>query len=411
MSQPAGQYFIRLGTQLLGPLTLEQLRNLKERGRLQPFHSVSVDGKTWQPASSLSDLFPPQPASSAQAFDQSAKASETSAQAPQEYWFYLDPNHNQVGPVSQTSLLELLRSNNIAPDTYIWKQGMDSWKKLEEVFPEVGIKRRSREKPLGWLTSARVWITVAIMVLLVLIVLVAIWIIGPVRQYNAQELFDTHFMAVPLLLKPPVSGSGFIIKVQTKKGERWFVVTNNHVIEALQEAIGENPRERRLPFTPKWDVLIFSKSDGRTISLLPKDSLLVRYMHPKADVALVECTDASDRLVSFGVKPLELAPRNYGLKPGTEVVAIGHPGLGGKGEIVPMTYTKGQIAGPEREIEGIRYHQLQVPLTHGNSGGPVLDMTGQVVGIVTMGAARNNQGQFNFALHLKYLYELLDEIP
>ncbi|MCS7160180.1 MAG: serine protease, partial [Gemmatales bacterium] len=118
-----------------------------------------------------------------------------------------------------------------------------------------------------------------------------------------------------------------------------------------------------------------------------------------------------NQLEERGIRPLRLASREHVVRPGVELVVIGHPGLRGIDDPVAMTYTKGQVAGPEREINGLRYYQLQVPAAPGNSGGPVLDMTGQVIAIVTMGVRDNNQGQFNFALHLKYLYELLDDVP
>ncbi|MDW7993664.1 MAG: serine protease, partial [Gemmatales bacterium] len=216
--------------------------------------------------------------------------------------------------------------------------------------------------------------------------------------------------SVPLLIGEDAHGSGFIIEITRKKSKRWFIVTNKHVIEELQEAMGEQ-KEPTLPYRPKWNVIFFVKPDGRTLYVSPSDELFVRYIHRDADVALIECTGLINQLEDRGIRPLRLAPREHIVRPGMELVVIGHPGLAGIDKPVPMTYTKGQIAGPEREINGLRYYQLQVPAAPGNSGGPVLDMTGQVIAIVTMRVRDNNQGQFNFALHLKYLYQLLDEVP
>lgn len=145
MSQPAGQYFIRLGTQLLGPLTLEQLRNLKERGRLQPFHSVSVDGKTWQPASSLTELFPPQ-SEAVPGQGQTAFVPQMSlSSVPQEAWYYLDANGQQQGPVTQTALQDLWQRGIINSDTYVWRAGMAQWQQLSSVLPSLGSDSEGRQ--------------------------------------------------------------------------------------------------------------------------------------------------------------------------------------------------------------------------------------------------------------------------
>jgi len=407
MSAQMGQYYVRMGTQLLGPLSWDQLKSLRDRGRLQPFHSISADGRTWQPASSLTDLFPPEEKQPPKTEGAASPGQSSVADPQQESWYYLGSDKNQVGPLPQSKLLELVLNKVIGPDTYVWKQGMDSWKQLQEVIPLPGqvptqLGRRFYRASVAW------WIGIASVGVLILVaVIIAFWV--PSKPHRTvEELFNQNFKSVPMLVRPDkgASGSGFILSAVGKRGERWFIATNKHVLLATE---GKQALER-LPFRPKCRVLIFERRDGRTVSIVPADSLEVRYVHPDADIALMECTQARHRLEEWGVKPLRLAPRNYELQPGAEVVVIGHPTPNGE-ELLPITYTKGQIAGPEREIDGIRYHQLQVPVAPGNSGGPVLDMSGQVVGIVTLGVRLNNQGQFNFALHLKYLYELLDQVP
>jgi S1-C subfamily serine protease len=266
----------------------------------------------------------------------------------------------EVGPLTEQELLKLRQAADIADDTPVRRGDSTQWQPL---------------------ASLKMW--------------------G--RRLAPEELFDQNFKAVPLLDGRNVSGSGFIISTQRKQGVRWFIVTNKHVVEGLVEP--DEPL-KMLPFRPQnWGVFVFLRKDARTSSRIPNDCLLVSHVHRSADVALIECTEAVRVLKEMGVSPVRLARKDFELAPGTEVVAIGHP----LGEVI--TYTRGQIAGPEREDDGIRYHQLQVPLAHGNSGGPVLDMSGQVVGIVTKGKVLGNQGQLNYALHLKYLYDLLDQIP
>jgi len=378
----------------------------------------------------------------------------------------------------------LLITKEISLSTYVWTAGLSEWKKLEEALPGLAkAGGRTGGRLLDLDVGKGAWISAAAVGILVLIIGIYFLVghftgsrepqffyrdeagakLGPVTEMKLRELrdcgdvaddtpvtnvreenwrplmhlirysetldagtlFERVFRGVPMLLsRRPRSdgrgfGSGFVISTQKRKGIRWFVVTNRHVVEGAQETLGE-PMPN-LPFQPKWQVLFFERADGRTITLAPQDGIEVYAIHPKADLAIIECTRIKNWLKHRQVYVFRLGPRDLELKPGTEVIAIGHPGKvvvidhpGNPGaEIVPepMTYTKGQIAGPEREFEGCRFYQLQVPLAPGNSGGPVLDMTGQVVGIVTLGAALLNQGQFNYALHIKYLHELLDDIP
>ncbi|HSY44404.1 MAG TPA: DUF4339 domain-containing protein [Candidatus Acidoferrum sp.] len=49
-------------------------------------------------------------------------------------WFYSDGNQ-QIGPVSDAQLDELLRSGKISPNTLVWREGMAQWQPLNIVRP------------------------------------------------------------------------------------------------------------------------------------------------------------------------------------------------------------------------------------------------------------------------------------
>lgn len=69
------------------------------------------------------------------------------------------------------------------------------------------------------------------------------------------------------------------------------------------------------------------------------------------------------------------------LRIGSEVVVLGYPLaplLGGA-----LSVTSGEVSSLSGVRGDTRYFQLSAPVQPGNSGGPVLDMTGHVVGIVT----------------------------
>ncbi len=80
--------------------------------------------------------------------------------------------------------------------------------------------------------------------------------------------------------------------------------------------------------------------------------------------------------VETELKPLNLSHDE--LHTGQEVYAIGAP------SDIPYTMTKGIISAVSREIEGRKYIQLDASVNSGNSGGPLVDNSGNVVGLITM---------------------------
>lgn len=84
---------------------------------------------------------------------------------------------------------------------------------------------------------------------------------------------------------------------------------------------------------------------------------------------------------------------------GSKVYAIGNPrGLEG-------TISDGILSG-KRDNEGIEYLQITAPISPGNSGGPVLNEKGEVIGVATF-TFRNSQS-LNFAMPIKYIKECIE---
>jgi serine protease Do len=137
-------------------------------------------------------------------------------------------------------------------------------------------------------------------------------------------------------------GSGFII------GSDGVIVTNNHVID--------NARKIKVTL-----------DDGTELpaKLVGAD--------PKSDLAVVK-VEASKPLptVAWGDSDK--------LKPGDQILAIGNPfGIG-------TTVTAGIVSARGRDLQSGPYDdfiQIDAPINHGNSGGPLVDRDGNVVGINT----------------------------
>ena len=138
-------------------------------------------------------------------------------------------------------------------------------------------------------------------------------------------------------------GSGFIISADG------FIVTNNHVIE--------NADEIRVLLTngDEYDAIVVGRD-------------------PLSDVALLKI-DSDDDLpyVKFG--------DSDAIRVGDWVMTIGNPfGLGG-------TVTVGIVSARNRDIRNGNYDdfiQTDASINRGNSGGPMFNMDGEVIGVNTM---------------------------
>jgi serine protease Do len=139
-------------------------------------------------------------------------------------------------------------------------------------------------------------------------------------------------------------GSGFVI--DAKEG---LIVTNNHVIEGADE-------------------IVANFNDGSKLKI---DKVLGR--DAKTDLALLKVTPGKKPLVSV---PFGSAEK---MKVGDWVMAIGNPfGLGG-------SVTVGVISAKQRDLNGPydEYLQTDASINKGNSGGPLFNMDGEVIGVNT----------------------------
>jgi putative serine protease PepD len=153
-------------------------------------------------------------------------------------------------------------------------------------------------------------------------------------------------------------GSGFVID---KAGH---IVTNYHVVEGASEIeIG------------------FSNHDTRKATIVGTD--------PSTDLAVLK-VDASARALT----PLPIADSD-GVEVGDPVVAIGNPfGL-------ERTATLGIVSALQRAVTAPNGYtidhviQTDAPINRGNSGGPLIDMQGRVIGVnsqIETGGANGNVG-------------------
>ena len=51
-----------------------------------------------------------------------------------KFWYYLDPAHEQQGPMSHDALTKAFKEGVIGPATYVWHEEMPEWKPLKETL-------------------------------------------------------------------------------------------------------------------------------------------------------------------------------------------------------------------------------------------------------------------------------------
>jgi S1-C subfamily serine protease len=171
-------------------------------------------------------------------------------------------------------------------------------------------------------------------------------------EKEQQGLFEQIAPSVVFIAAKEGFGSGFFVD---REG---LVLTSAHVVG-----------DRRMV-----DVVLY---DGRKMQ-----GQVVEVGRNNIDLALVQ-------LSVKGVVALELSERTT-VPVGTWIASVGH-GLGGA-----WTFTTGMVTNIYPLGRDHPVFQTQIPLNPGNSGGPIVDRRGQVLGIVT--SQVKNANSMNFAI-------------
>ncbi|MGH2643128.1 MAG: S1C family serine protease, partial [Chitinophagaceae bacterium] len=162
-------------------------------------------------------------------------------------------------------------------------------------------------------------------------------------------------------------GTGFALS------DNGLIATNAHVIAGADSVYVE---------TNKGEVL--------------KASIIYKDVH--ADLAILKINDSDFRLppLPYNLKEKKDAPL------GEEVYTLGYP----RDEIV---YGKGYISSETGYRGDTNSYQVSLPVNPGNSGGPLINNKGQILGIVT--GKQSPSDNIAFAVKSSFLLSMLDSIP
>jgi S1-C subfamily serine protease len=209
--------------------------------------------------------------------------------------------------------------------------------------------------------------------------------IGATTEMNAQMIANARFYLVELNRQHPEGGSSQGEEdAQRSYGTGFFVsreghiLTNNHVVARCKTLVTK---------------------DGKPLQIIARDV--------SADLALVKAEVSPSNVVVFRTG----APPSIG--DGVIVFGFPLPGvLSSEGNV-----TTGVLSATTGIRDDVRLLQITAPIQPGNSGGPVFDRSGRVIGVVVakldvlqMARVTGDIAQnVNFAVHWATVRSFLDE--
>ena len=172
-----------------------------------------------------------------------------------------------------------------------------------------------------------------------------------------------------------ITGSGFIISADG------YVLTNNHVIET---ALAEDLEVK---------VMLYS-GEEYTAEIIGGDS--------RSDVALLKIPGRDLPCVTLGTFE--------GTRVGEAIYAIGNP----LGELT-YSMTSGIVSALDRSITisnntAIDMFQIDAAINNGNSGGPIINCFGQVIGIASAKYASSGVEGLGFAIPIDDALKVVDDL-
>ena len=243
-------------------------------------------------------------------------------------------------------------------------------------------------------------------------------------------------------------GSGFIAD------PNGYIVTNAHVAAPSDDDIKSDLVAQGLQEFIEKDVAMWAAKGGRTEAQLKQmaagdQEWMAHYLtvsNPTKKFSVIMGANASDKdaapkevtadVVAAGeaipgkdVAIVKIEGKDYPTVPigddtqtevGDKLYVIGYPGAaqGGVHQLISTksltepTFTTGVLSARKQATQGFEVMQTDAAVTHGNSGGPVLNSQGEVVGIATFGSLDPSTGEeiqgYNFIMPSTLVKQFLD---
>ena len=179
-----------------------------------------------------------------------------------------------------------------------------------------------------------------------------------------NDIIELYKNIIVQIATPYSTGTGFLLK------EEKLIVTNEHVVRSNREVAING-------------------------SCFEKQMAKVLFTDIKHDLAFIQAPEEIENVPDVKLK------QNEKVEQGDQIVAIGHP-FGMK-----YSATQGIVSNTTQEKSGIFYIHHDAALNPGNSGGPLLDEEGVIIGINTFIIKSGNS--VGFSLPVKYLIKAIKD--
>jgi S1-C subfamily serine protease len=173
------------------------------------------------------------------------------------------------------------------------------------------------------------------------------------------------------------TGSGFFIHVNG------YIATNHHVIDKAKS------------------IQVEVKTGNTSVNYTAK----VQMVDKTNDLAILKIEDS--QFVPLPLLPYQIK-RDGLAEVGASVFTLGYPlALNGMGKEVK--FTDGKVSSRTGYEQNINSYQTTVPVQPGNSGGPLFNDQGQLVGVIN--AIFKNTDNVSYAIKTAYLVNLIELLP
>ena len=164
-----------------------------------------------------------------------------------------------------------------------------------------------------------------------------------------------------------------------------YIATNYHVVEGANDI--------QVNFTRNGQV----ESHPATVVITDQQN----------DLAIIKISDDTFN----AMQPIPYGILSRTKDTGSEVFAMGYPMADVMG--TEVKFTDGKISSKSGIQGDVRVYQITVPIQPGNSGGPLFDMDGNVIGITSSGLNRDyfKSENVNYAIKASYLRSLMEACP
>lgn len=185
------------------------------------------------------------------------------------------------------------------------------------------------------------------------------------------------------------SGTGFAIGDPDKPVE--YIVTNAHV--ATDAELTQDMIELRVYFS-------YATNDYMIASIFKMDEA--------RDIAVLKLPEATTKRTALVICPSD------DIRTGESVAAIGYPGVSdlisndNKYDLSDVTITSGVLSKKTTSVlnDNCSVYQIDAEINHGNSGGPLVNSKGQVVGINSLGIPIDNTTLY-YAISIDEILDLV----